>query len=74
MISRKEAPPKQMAPAEDRSLEIQSLHERIQELEQMLDSKISESAQMQNMKKMLMSKNEKLKEYKTRLSKYEPVE
>ena len=54
--------------------DVDDLKMRVRELEQLLDQKISGSAQMQNLKKMLMSKNNKLKSLKVRLQKYEDVQ
>lgn len=40
----------------------------------MMDAKLSESAQVQNLKKMLQTKSEQVKSYKERLAKYEKIE
>lgn len=50
------------------------LEERISSLEEQLEAKVQGSKQVQNLKKMLQSKNDKLKSLKERLLKYEPLE
>ena len=39
-----------------------------------MDTKLSESTQVQNLKKMLQTKNDQVKDLKARLSKYEKME
>ena len=41
------------------------------EAKEALDSKLSENIQVQNMKKMLQTKNDQVKDLKARLAKYE---
>ncbi len=43
----------------------------MQLLRETVEGKLSESTQVQNLKKMLQTKNDQLKDLKTRLSKYE---
>ena len=43
----------------------------VQLLRETVEGKLSESTQVQNLKKMLQTKNDQLKDLKTRLSKYE---
>lgn len=50
------------------------LENRISELEAILEDKITNTPQVQNLKKMLQAKNDAVKEYKARLSKYEKLD
>ncbi|KAI9342897.1 hypothetical protein BDR26DRAFT_1006562 [Obelidium mucronatum] len=51
---------------------IKILTQRVKSLESDLDDRIDKSVPVQNMKKMLMQKNELLKEYRSKLSKLDP--
>ncbi|KAJ3298960.1 Leucine zipper transcription factor-like protein 1 [Rhizoclosmatium sp. JEL0117] len=51
---------------------ISLMSERIKGLETDLEGRIDKSMPVQNLKKMLQQKNELLKEYRTKLSKYDP--
>lgn len=50
------------------------MQEEIAEMRDRFEGKISESTQVQNLKKMLQTKNDQVKDLKTRLSKYEKAD
>ncbi|ORY53134.1 hypothetical protein BCR33DRAFT_845354 [Rhizoclosmatium globosum] len=58
--------------APDLLRKISLMSERIKGLEADLEGRIDKSMPVQNLKKMLQQKNELLKEYRTKLSKYDP--
>ncbi|KAJ3291753.1 Leucine zipper transcription factor-like protein 1 [Borealophlyctis nickersoniae] len=52
--------------------EITKLQERVRSLEEDLNIRIDQSKPVQNLKKMLARKNEQVKDYRTRLARYDP--
>ncbi|KAJ3199582.1 hypothetical protein HDU82_000304 [Entophlyctis luteolus] len=52
-------------------MQISALMRRIRSLEKDLENRVDKSTPVQNLKKMLMQKNEVLKEYREKLSRYD---